>query len=288
MKERGITGDLEIARAVYLHLGKMVSYTSEYTDVTNPNFADKINQEYLNNIYRNVICYTWSSLYKELLITAGINPEYIKIIHQANGSHDYVCLNINGLYYIADATYRYNYDWGIDLINIKIGKPTYGFYRSDYGEAIFNGLDTFFEHAFQTRDKSNDIELIDEKIGLFKDDRFEEKVDILQSLLKYDENDLSKDEIAGMLIRVLNSVSMNANDTYGFYLGLCSRNVYTSKFKFETYGTIFNNVNCNYVLLSYLSEDGKVKYFIKEDFGKFKEIQDVDSYIKKMCLYLKY
>ena len=288
LKERGITGDLEIARAVYLHLGKLVSYTSEYTDVTNPKFADKINREYLNNIYRNVICYTWSSLYKESLITAGINPEYIKIIHHGNGAHDYVCLNIDGGYYIADATYSYIYDWGNDLINIKIGKPTYGFFRSNYGETIFKGLDTSYKQAFYTSDGTKSIELIDEKIGFFRDYRYEEKVDELHSLLKCDEDFLSNDELADMLIRVLNVPSMNANDTYVFFSNLCGKQIDTCKFKFETYGTMFNSFNCNYVLLSYVSEEGKVKYFVKEDFGKFKEIQDVDGYIKKMNLYLKH
>lgn len=121
-----------LIRKLYIELNKRVHYNMDYR---NKNMKETIYNSNISfeNFSDYVICNGWSNLYSELLISAGISQENIKIRKASNGSqrsHQWVEVNLgNGQIIIADGTEACKIG-NIkleDLSNCKLGAPTIGF-----------------------------------------------------------------------------------------------------------------------------------------------------------------
>ena len=120
----GLT-DFEKARFLYLELSKRVGFDENLNSNPNENTGFKILADSKNindNTLLNgkIICKSWSKIYNELLSSVGINSE----IKSAN--HAWVEFEVNGMYFLADATK--NTAYLNDLAKISQGEQTNMFY----------------------------------------------------------------------------------------------------------------------------------------------------------------
>ena len=111
--------DLEIARLIYMELGKILSFNTTLRNTDMYQFATIFKEEADCKTFNQnqVICRTWAQLYSQLLTKFNIKNELI------DKEHMYVEFYIDGVRWIADATDG-NY---MDLDRIKNGEPTLKF-----------------------------------------------------------------------------------------------------------------------------------------------------------------
>lgn len=142
---------LEIARIIYIELGKLLSFNTDYlNNLTKSQYNDIVN---LSNFNKNqVICRIWSQLYCSLLKKYGIKAKICSF------GHAFVEFYINDEAWIADATYG-SYT---DFSRIK-----HGDYTTHFGKGLLkqnNKTPTINEAT------SNPIiEEIDKKIGYIEE-----------------------------------------------------------------------------------------------------------------------
>jgi len=293
LNQKGITDDLAVARAVYMELGKELSYSELGTEITSLNYANAMNQSSLTNANRNVVCYTWASLYKEALVAAGIDEKNIKIMKYHD--HHNVCFTANGKYFIADATYEYGgKTTPIDLLSIKLGRKTEGFYEIDSSigkQYLSDSTDnqwwktTYYNNrlddtSIRSVDEVLGIREVDDTMSLFDDDvNFLEK----QMLRKMDNEGtytkvmFTDNEVVDTLINVVDASNMNYKDMVAIFnmIKPTDTNIRLATFKSKI------NPDFHYALISSF-EDGKIKYYIKDDYGSFKIVDNIDDTFKKL------
>ena len=128
---------LERARKLYIEMNKRFSYDPEYLD------GSDFDQYLIYDKYasfdqiesNNIICKSWSELYRELLYDAGfgLNDVSIKSAGESIGSHRWIEFNIHtdtGIRtFVADATDGVIHT--TDLANCKMGSSTVGFMEID-------------------------------------------------------------------------------------------------------------------------------------------------------------
>lgn len=121
------------ARQLYLKLNQSVNYDYNYIfgskDFKDQIYTRQINFEILEA--PNVICKSWSELYKELLLDVGIPEEKISIKSTGSevGCHRWVEIDMGDNIIIADAAD--NIHGTTDLGNCKVGMSTVGFLVCD-------------------------------------------------------------------------------------------------------------------------------------------------------------
>lgn len=120
----GLT-NFEKARFLYLELSKRVGFDENLNSNPNEKIGFKIltDSKDINDnslINGKIICKSWSKIYNELLLSVGINSE----IKSAN--HAWVEFEVNGMYFLADATK--NTAYLNDLAKISQGEQTNMFY----------------------------------------------------------------------------------------------------------------------------------------------------------------
>ena len=118
--------DISKMRKLYLELNKRLSYDVNYLTLKDQQKGNIINRNKFINFNllksKDVICFGWSRLYKELLIDAGIAENRITIMGK---NHNWIEVDLGDMIIIADATENIK---GIhDLTNVKAGAPTTGF-----------------------------------------------------------------------------------------------------------------------------------------------------------------
>lgn len=114
--------DLElIARYIYIRTGEILEYNPAY-DVASKQGKRALSLEYFNikkMHTRYIICHTWSTIYRDLLLAFGI-----KAIKIRKGDHSRVLYQIKNDYYMADMTTNHE-----DIYRIKFGLETKNNYK---------------------------------------------------------------------------------------------------------------------------------------------------------------
>lgn len=151
---------LEIARIIYIELGKMLSYNTDFAN--NPIMCDVFNKIDVNKYNQNqIVCRIWAQIYCGLLKQFGISAKVCAY------GHAVVEFYINGEAWVADATYgEYT-----DLARIK-----HGDYTTQFGKAVY-GISKNFPLVDEVL--TNPIlEKIDNNIGYNKDKIYKLKSDL--------------------------------------------------------------------------------------------------------------
>ena len=302
LKNKGITDEFAIVRAVYLYLGKNLSYDHNPRYTTTYQYATKINEETLYEVDRNVVCYTWSKLFKESLIRAGLNEENVRILKSdENNNHNLVIVKIDDKYYVCDATYGYNNISITDLTSIKLNNKTTGFYQIEnkIGSEIFNSDSDILSIPFKDLlrsysliDGNNTINSTDELLGYSVVSDFDEKASKLNEMLRESTKfvrtyrEYTDIERIDILLRIINSNLMNADEIYTIYNLVTANEI--DNIKLATYKSLYSNVYTRYSILSVKTSDGKVKYYFKEDYTKFVEVDNIDKLIDTMNIAKKH
>lgn len=182
--------DITKARKIYVELNKRVGFDVEWTNAHYKQDLDKMAQIYNKSVSfdnlpnDSVICKSWSSLYKEALVDAGVDESKISIkglnLPDERG-HKWVEIITEDGTIVADATN--NIAGSFDLINTKFGEKTTGFYLLD-------------EYTGKKDDFSDElIDRLDESIGYVTDNSIAQKISLLKS--EFGNSDVSKSVIDG-------------------------------------------------------------------------------------------
>lgn len=125
---------LEIARVIYIELGKVLSFSTDYMHNYHYDIFQKVNYKTYNQ--NQVVCRIWAQLYEQLLKKYGIKCRIV-----ASG-HTYVEFWIDGILWIADATYGAYTDlsrikngddtdyFGISVTQIKSNQPSINYAKT--------------------------------------------------------------------------------------------------------------------------------------------------------------
>lgn len=132
----GLDGFSQI-RYLYLELNKRINYDADYitgdTSVKSTIYNKEVNFDSLAS--NKVICKGWSELFRELLISAGFDPNIISVV--GPGIHKWVEIDCGDAIIRADATQNYNNT--NDLSTSKSGSATVGFL---YLHRSYSGIDS--------------------------------------------------------------------------------------------------------------------------------------------------
>ena len=173
-----VTSDMSLierARKLYIEMNKRFSYDPNYLGGTD------LEQSIIYNKYAsfdqidstNIICKSWSELYRELLIDSGfeLNTVSIKSTGEGVGMHRWVEINFGDRIIVADATESIG--GTNDLANCKIGSSTLGFVETmpEYSGVCLTkyDLDSLKEEGKSLLD-------MDKKIGYVNDDNYFEEL----------------------------------------------------------------------------------------------------------------
>ena len=126
---------IEVARYLYISLGKKLVYDRNFNVNIESSSNDSIYNRVIdfNNLDTNrIICKSWATLYRELLLASTSFSEKDVVIKRSNARYSHVWVEIDldsNLKVIADATNVYNVNglMANDLSNIKMEKETFGF-----------------------------------------------------------------------------------------------------------------------------------------------------------------
>lgn len=144
--------DLEKARYLYLELGKILSFSTQFNNTDDETvynmFTKKVDVH--NLIDNQVNCRMWSQLYSQLLDVVGIKNEVI------SEGHQYIEFSVNDRKWIADATYG-TYT---DLSRIKNDDETVGF-----GHCFFQNSDKHVNVVVVNEKVTNILKQVDQKLG---------------------------------------------------------------------------------------------------------------------------
>ena len=121
---------IEVARYLYISLGKKLVYDRNFNVNIESSSNDSIYNKIIdfNNLDTNrIICKSWASLYRELLLASTSFSEKDVVIKRSNTRYSHVWVEIDldsNLKVIADATNVYNVNglMANDLSNIKMEK----------------------------------------------------------------------------------------------------------------------------------------------------------------------
>ena len=135
---------IEVARYLYISLGKKLVYDRNFNVNIESSSNDSIYNRVVdfNNLDTNrIICKSWASLYRELLLASTLFSEKDVVIKRSNARYSHVWVEIDldsNLKVLADATNVYNVNglMANDLSNIKMEKETYGFLIESKGKEI--------------------------------------------------------------------------------------------------------------------------------------------------------
>ncbi len=176
--------DISKMRKLYLELNKRLSYDINYlisNESKQNNIANQnkvIDFNHLKN--KDVICFGWSRLYKELLIEAGIAEDRITIMGK---NHHWIEIDVDDGIIIADATENIK---GIhDLANAKVGAPTVGFAylnKTESGTRLHN----YTEDTINSIIKKQWIN-VDKEIGYLKHNKYTDEL-YLEAKLKFQDS----------------------------------------------------------------------------------------------------
>lgn len=116
LSQKNIVDKVLIARYIYIQMGELFEYDPSY-DVANRKLQEelkikKLDPKHITDF--NIICYSWSDLYANLLREFGIDAKDVPGI-----GHHFVEYRIDNKDYYADLTLDYN-----DIFRIKFGLAT--------------------------------------------------------------------------------------------------------------------------------------------------------------------
>lgn len=125
---------LEIARVIYIELGKVLSFSTDYLHNYNYDFFQNVDYKTFNQ--NQIVCRIWTQLYEQLLKKYGIKCRALV------DRHSYVEFWIDGVLWIADATYGAYTDlsriknsddtnyFGISVTQIKSNQPNINYEKT--------------------------------------------------------------------------------------------------------------------------------------------------------------
>ena len=214
--------ELSKIRKLYLELNKRLSYDVDYIklgdkrkeEIANQNKAIDFNQ--LKN--KNVVCFGWSRLYKELLISAGIPESRIQIMGK---NHHWVEIDFGNKILIADATESIKGNLN-DLVNSKVGAPTVGFAyfdKSESGNRLNNYTEDSINNIVKKQWKGVDKEIHYLKFNKYSDEHY------LEAKLKFQNSSIYKklfaanefNEKVNLLLKLPINSNMSGLEVYSYY-----------------------------------------------------------------------
>ena len=280
--------EIQIMRKIYIELNKRTNYDVDAIlgDAATQNaIIDKFTTfDNLNN--NNVVCKSWSELYAEALVEAGIDSSRVKVVKANNAKHWWVEIDMGNSIIRADATDAFL--GSTDLANCKFGDSTTGFLilnKADSGFRVTN--DTLKAHPEVLKSSNDYFRGVDKSIGYVKDDKyFTENITKLKKLFSntsspYDDiikqNDILEKNVHSFMNMDIPK-NMNGYDAFAYYR------------KFSN--TLFNgsgnaipslkkiNIEGKYYSATVVEMfDGKNKFYITFDEINGKKIYTNEEYI---------
>lgn len=274
---------IEVARYLYISLGKKLVYDRNFNVNIESSSNDSIYNKIIdfNNLDTNrIICKSWASLYRELLLASTSFSEKDVVIKRSNARYSHVWVEIDldsNLKVIADATNVYNVNglMANDLSNIKMEKETFGFLLESKEKEISSVDDLRKEVEKQSTNEKikSFIKKIDTSLGYIEGE-YKDVINSYKTLVNnFKDNSLieklfSKSSLSTSIIPHISSyLTQNGYGTYEAYT--FTKNIFSSYLNIDIRLAGANN---GYFTLAYnIGLDDELYYVYDEEEG-FKEV----------------
>lgn len=274
---------IEVARYLYISLGKKLVYDRNFNVNIESSSNDSIYNKIIdfNNLDTNrIICKSWATLYRELLLASGSFSEKDVVIKRSNARYSHVWVEIDldsNLKVIADATNVYNVNglMANDLSNIKMEKETFGFLLESKEKEISSVDDLRKEVEKQSTNEKikSFIKKIDTSLGYIEGE-YKDVINSYKTLVNnFKDNSLiekmfSKSSLSTSIIPHISSyLTQNGYGTYEAYT--FTKNIFSSRLNIDIRLAGENN---GYFTLAYnIGLDDELYYVYDEEKG-FKEV----------------
>ena len=162
--------ELEVARLLYIELGKRVSFSTTFQNTSDLNMAKMMISQVDINTFKEkeVNCVMWAQLYSELLTKYGIRNEII------DKGHKYVEFYAENKKWVADATTG-GYT---DLSRIHNSDDT-----NNFGLSMFQNIDRSNNIPVFNEEITLRLKEIDKKIG-YNDEKYKDLVELKEMIKK--------------------------------------------------------------------------------------------------------